>query len=189
MSKRKTKRKERARRTALRRDFTLDDATAGLRRTVREYPVIRLDEPGGEVGYAMDPWQTDNCLSAALATATQIPIEQVPELKLDKRHARGEDPDEVTRSTWARIADWAEKQGLNPLYHEHVPVDLPRWIGVVPEFFDDNPYGDHCLVMSYDRLVFDPASSMVAPPGMKVKQFHPNQIVYGLSFERRGSDG
>jgi hypothetical protein len=31
-----------------------------------------------------------------------------------------------------------------------------------------SPFGGHCLVMSYDRLVFDPAISLKPPPDSQI---------------------
>jgi hypothetical protein len=132
----------------------------------------------------MDPFATDNCLAAAIATVTQIPIAQVPELKVDKRLAQGEDPEDVSRTSWERIATWASKRGLRPLFHEQVPVPLRRWIGVVVVQDDCDPYGDHCLVMCHDRIIFEPSCTVRPGPGFEVKRFRPDDITYGLSFQK-----
>jgi hypothetical protein len=64
----------------------------------------------------MSPLETDTCFQASIATATQIPIEQVPDLDLDARLARGEDPNQISRSSWERIDAWARKRGLVPIF-------------------------------------------------------------------------
>jgi hypothetical protein len=169
----------------------------GMRSPVKTYPIVRLTadgpddgtwpQPGDEVGYGMEPTpkRGDDCLAAAIATALQHPIEQVPDLRLDKRIEAGEDPREVSRSSWERIARWAEGLGLELTFHEQVPADRRRWIGVCPDPKGSWMLGDHCLVMSRDRLVFDPSVSVKRPPGMTVARFSPSDIAYGISFDRK----
>jgi hypothetical protein len=67
----------------------------------------RPPRDGDEIGYGMHPFRTDDCLRAAIATVTQIPIEQVPDLGLDDCVRRGEDPEEISVNSWGRIEDWA----------------------------------------------------------------------------------
>ena len=43
--------------------------------------------------------------------------------------------------------------------------------------------GDHRLVMSRDRFVFDPSISLKRPPGTTVMSFSPSDIDYGISFD------
>jgi hypothetical protein len=85
---------------------------------------------------------------SAIATALQHPIEQVPDLRLDERVDAGEDPREVSASSWERIARWADRLGLKLTFHEQVPADRRRWIGVCPDPNGSSILGDHCLVMS-----------------------------------------
>lgn len=164
------------------------------------HPIMRLTdegvdwgvmpETGDEIGYGMHPYRTDDCLRAAIATATQIPIEQVPDLSLDQRLERGEDQDEISRTSWIRIEEWAASLGLRMKLWEEVPVPKERWIGISTftgdsEDDDDEAtvFGDHCLVMRRDDVLFNPNCTVVAPPGTKL--LHPalDSITYGLSFE------
>lgn len=149
---------------------------------MRLHPVVELD--GGEVGYGMDPYRLDDCFQAAIATTTQIPIEQVPDLRLDKRVAAGEDPDEINLQGWERIYRWLQGRGLGLVIHEDVPVARDRWIGVVRDPSPAGPFCDHCLVMCHDELVFDPACTVKAPPGERTMHFRPSAIAYGISFDR-----
>jgi len=70
-----------------------------------------------------------------------------------------------------------------------VPVDRERWVGVCEadvewdEWGQANPFSDHCLVMSYDRLFFDPAANVRAPRGERLRTWLPTEITYGLSFD------
>jgi hypothetical protein len=54
----------------------------------------------------------------------------------------------------------------------------------VPGLFDAT-FADHCLVMSRKRIIFDPAVSLPAPPGLRVATWSVDDIVYGISFEQR----
>jgi len=165
-------------------------------RRFRTHPIVRLTEtgidwgaeprPGDEVGYCTDPYRGDTCFQAAIATVTQVPVEQVPDLELDRQLKRGADPAELNRSAWERILRWATERGLEMVFHDQVPVARRRWIGVVvvERRPDEKPFDDHCLVMADDRLVFDPMCSVKPPPGMRVRTFDPSEITYGLSFDQ-----
>jgi len=185
-----------------------------LNPSVKTHPVVRLTEhgidygtepqPGDEVGYAMDPYRTDDCFQAAIASATQVPIEQVPDLALDQRLWRGDDPEQVSDTSWERIQRWASKCGLALTFHSEVPVERSRWLGVCvaghsdraafeirpdgtwAERKDEVPpaFNDHCLVMSHARLIFDPSCSVRLPPGMQLMKYTPNHITYGISFDK-----
>jgi hypothetical protein len=156
------------------------------------HPIVRLREdgpdygitpkPGDEIGYCMDPWRQDDCLAAAMATVLQQPIEQVPDLRLDGRLSAGEDADEIARRSWERINEWLERLGLQVVFHESPPLDRDRWIGVCGP--SEKTFGDHCLVMSHDRLVLDPSISVARPPGETWCSFDPSHIYYGISFDR-----
>lgn len=170
----------------------------GLPRGVRlQRPVVRLGE--NEVGYCMDPERTDDCLRPAVATALQVPVEQVPDPRLDQRLARGDDPEEIGRDTWVRLMEWLDRRGLQLSIHRDVPVARERWIGVCPGGvptenqvalarlmgfqFRGNPFADHCLVMSHDEILFDPAISLRLPRGVRTRAWRPSQVAYGLTFD------
>jgi hypothetical protein len=183
----------------------------------RTYPIVRLTDDGidwgvqpksgDEVGYGMHPYLTDDCLQAAIATCTQVPIEQVPILMLHQRLERGEDPDEISRIGWTRIVEWAGKRGLALAIWEYdeLPVPRRRWIGVaVPRRsargyrFEDGTvisaaeagqFADHCFVMAHDQLLFDPACSVKSPPGTRVKRYDLSMVAYGISFEHKEDQG
>lgn len=180
-----------------------------LQSSFRTYPIARLTEdgidwgvnpgPGDEIGYGMHPYLTDDCLEAAIATTTQVPIEQVPNFALLERRDRGEDPDEITRSTWERIGQWAFKRGLVLTFWDEPPAPRDRWIGVVPSSAEETMvleggritrsdseggFNDHCLVMSGSELVFDPACGIRLPPGMRTQIYKTTEITYGISFDK-----
>lgn len=157
------------------------------------HPIVRLTDDGvdwgviprkgDEVGYGMHPYRSDGCLRAAIATATQVPIEQVPDLRLDDRLDRGEDLDEISRTSWVCIEEWAASRGLVMKFWTEVPAPRERWIGVSKDEEDELPFGDHCLVMCRDRLLFNPNCSVMPPPGTEVFNATTDSITYGLSFE------
>jgi hypothetical protein len=68
-----------------------------------------------------------------------------------------------------------------------VPLDRERWIGVCPDP-DGGWLRDHCLVMAYDRLLFDPSGSLDGPPGTDVRHFGPGDVAYGISFDPTGQE-
>lgn len=161
------------------------------------YQVVRLAEDGidwgaapgtgDEVGYCMAAFRGDDCLQAAIATATQVPIEAVPDLDLARRLEAGGDPEEISADCWDRLDRWAAARGTVMAFHDDVPAPRDRWVGVVTwQPFGVTPEGfsDHCLVMSHDRLVFDPSCGVQAPRGMAAMHFSPDRITYGISFDR-----
>ncbi len=165
----------------------------GLRAPVA-HPIVRLTEqgidwgvcpePGDEIGYAMHPHRGDDCLSAAIATCTQIPIEQVPDLKLNHRSRVGESADEISRTSWERIERWAKRQALALVVSHEVPMPLDRWIGVTE---GTTPLGGHSLVMSHDRLFFNPSCSVHLPGRATGRwRYDPSEITYGIAFHRKG---
>jgi len=170
----------------------------------RDNQRVQLGDDG--VGYYADAGLTDDCFRAAIATATQIPIREVLDLRLHCRLAEGEDPDEINVDSWQRIARWLAGRGLQLTRHDSVPVDRERWVGVCtcpPDLVEEltaprlvrgkpwtNPFIDHCLVMSYDRVVFDPAANAHAPEGMRPRPWQSTDVTYGLSFDPKGvNDG
>jgi hypothetical protein len=194
-------------------NFGAWEAARELQLRARIHPIVRLTDegidwgvqpqPGDEIGYGMHPYRTDDCLQAAIATATQVPIEQVPSLDLHERRERGEDPEEISRDCWERIDRWATKRSLALTFWDQVPPARDRWIGVVLAEAGDHAYAveggrlvlsdtsgafnDHCLVMSWDRLVFDPSCSIKLPPGLDTEIYDTSQIGYGISFD--GKEG
>lgn len=150
----------------------------------RDNQRVQLGDDG--VGYFADTGLLDDCFRAAIATATQIPIGKVPDLRLHCRLVEGEDPDKINAESWQRIARWLDGRGLRLTRHDSVPVDRERWVGVVtvPSGFSrGNPFTDHCLVMSYDRVIFDPAANAQAPEGMRPRAWESTDVTYGLSFD------
>lgn len=190
---------------------------------VKAYPVVRLTDEGvdwgvwpqkgDEIGFGMDPYESDDCLRAAIATCTQTPVEQVPDFALERRLQKGESPAEVSRTSWERLHQWAATRRLTLEVSGSVPMEHERWIGVVESAnterfigltqdewreyreetavrrgaheFTATPFQDHCLVMRGEDLHFDPACSVRVPPGALYRyEFDPADITYGIAFTR-----
>lgn len=83
---------------------------------------------------------------------------------------------------------------------DDLPVPRRRWIGVcVSELLhrvdydeaghpfhrhDAGGLNDHCLVMCHERLIFDPSCSVLVPPGTQLWGYYPDDIDYGISFDK-----
>jgi hypothetical protein len=163
--------------------------TAGLR---AGYFSSRLRD--GTVGYFGR--RVDECLTAAFASLLQVPL-PVPDLRLDQQVTAGRerllatygnDEElalhvemlhlEIGAAAWEQLSGWVREQGLTIVLHEQpLPVDQPRWIGVVSGG-QESRFSDHCLVMTGRDVLFDPMS--VA--GEIEHQL--TDVDYGLTLER-----
>lgn len=130
-----------------------------------ELPFRRVRLRDGRIGY----YQLGNspkggCLAAAVATATQTPLEEVPAME-----------------NWSEALAWAAERGWTAEPHLVAPpLDSPNWIG----FVRDWSHGlGHCLVMDRRRIAFDPASGWRFPGGARPPT--PSGVDYGLSFARK----
>jgi len=177
------------------------------------YPVAKLSidgivwgewpGPDDEVGYAMQLDRGDDCLQAAVATCTQTPIEQVPDLGVVERYRRGEDVETISALTWERLHSWAHKRGLELIITEELPPPIDPWIGVVQPIRRDeylscedrsmdrgdgwgsHPFQDHCLVMRGERVWFDPVIGVRVPMGARGPvAFSIEHVSYAIAFER-----
>lgn len=86
--------------------------------------------PDGTTGYSMFPDRMDDCLRAAVATVLQVEPRAIPDPQIARRLLAGDDPDVITRETWALLERWLSERGLRVVHHETPPVDVDRWIGV-----------------------------------------------------------
>ena len=176
--------------------------------------MVRLDD--GTVGYAMAPDRTDDCLRAAVATVLQVPPEEVPDPRLRSRVDAGHDIDAINAQSWAQLERWLDGRGLRLVFHETVPTDQARWVGVCPapptgrlaaqlnavlprrerralkrsgyDTARHEHFADHCLVMARDRVLFDPAVTLVAPMGLTLREWQATDVAWGLSFDRSQGD-
>lgn len=133
----------------------------------------------GTIGYHVRGVRADDCWAAAVATCLQVPLEQVPDARLDERLQTGEDPAEINRSAWAEFARWLDRRGLRMVVHRTVPVARRRWIGIV-QFA--GVFNNHCLVMSRDEVLFDPVDP--SKHARRVRTFTASDIALGFSFKR-----
>ena len=91
----------------------------------------------GTAGYYMR--RGDDCWPAAIATVTQVPLDEVPDLRLDEQVELGQDPAEVELWAWQTVEDWCSDQALRMVLHTQLPARRRRWIGVVPVPDTSNP--------------------------------------------------
>lgn len=154
--------------------------------------IVRLAD--GDIGYCVQPPRSDECFRATIATAIQVPIELVPDPRLDLRLENGDGPERINRESWVQLAKWLDGRGLRIVFHETVPADRERWIGVCVATPDqrnqwrelsgfDSPFLDHCLNFHYDDIVFDPAISLKPPPEQRLRAYRPSEVTYGISFD------
>jgi hypothetical protein len=144
--------------------------------------------PDGTVGYvARGRW--DDCFASALATTLQVPIEQVPDPRIEERTQAGESPESIDRSAWQELERWLAGRGLAIEEHRDFKdaATRERWIGVVhqPGWFND-----HCLVMCHDRVLFDP--TVYDPDWARVagvRVWRADEVSYGYSFRTARQKG
>jgi hypothetical protein len=149
----------------------------------------------------------DDCFLAALATVTQISIEQLPDPNLDRLFDAGGDPDEMSRDYWARLDRSQGTRGLTLRFHQDtLPLDRERWIGVCVaseaqiahsmRALSSGPYtttfrngarefADHSLVMAFDAIHFDPAATLPAPPHHRSRPYRASDVTYGITVDRK----
>lgn len=163
-----------------------------------------IDLGGGEHGYAMHPQRHDECFRAALATMLQVPVDQVPDPRLDDLYDRGVDPVEISRRFWRHLADWLAPHGLEvAFHHDALPLDRARWIGVhvvdqvelqaaiIAKKHDPSTFtragatafSDHCFVMARDAVHFDPGVGVLSPPGLVQRAVRLSDITYGITLD------
>jgi hypothetical protein len=136
----------------------------------------------GTLGYYVRAPRSDDCFAAAIATVLQVPIEDVPDPRLDERLAAGETPEHINRSAQDQLRRWLAGRGLRMVTHRMLPARHRRWIAVIPM---RGHFNDHCIVMARDQLLFDPAAVYGAGMyfrGLWVREFRPQDATYGLSF-------
>jgi hypothetical protein len=119
----------------------------------------------------------DDCWAAAVATCLQVPIDEVPDPRIDARLAQGATPAEIDTSAQQEMKRWLKSRGLRMVFHREVPPDLPRWLGVVPLAGEFN---SHSMVMSHDKVLFDPVDEEAHE--RPVRTFPPDAVAWGVSF-------
>jgi hypothetical protein len=142
---------------------------------------VRLRD--GSLGYPVRAPRSDDCFAAAIATCLQVPIEQVPDPRLDERLTAGDAVDEINRAAEQELMTWLANRGVRRLLHRTVPVARKRWIGVVPM---PGTFNDHCLVMSGGEILFDPVDPRRSGEldGRRLRAFQAGDVKYGFSFRQ-----
>ena len=124
-----------------------------------------------------------------MATVLQVPIGQLPDLRLDERERAGMPPEDIYRVAQGEIDGWLAARGLQLVEHDRVPVDLPRWVGVIPF---PGWFSDHCLVLAGAEILFDP-TPLTPPPDvvqmlrrsgvpLRRRVWRPDEVEWGISF-------
>lgn len=107
-----------------------------------------------------------DCLRAAVATILGLELDDTPAA------CNGSDDDPHTvQMAWL---DWFAGRGLAMSDDQnYAPVFLPLWIAMVAV----GPFAErHALVMSYDRLLYDPATV----PGSPQRAINPADILLSM---------
>lgn len=146
---------------------------------------------GGDVGYTST--RDDDCLRPCIATVLQVPIEEVPDPRIDERQAAGDRDDVIVRESWEALWQWLHDRGLEMVLHDEPATDLERWIAVtrVPSIHGfasqvgAATFAAHCLVMRYRRMILDPALSIPPPPGHRLLTWLLTDTAYSISFTQR----
>jgi hypothetical protein len=97
--------------------------------------------------------RSDDCFAPCVATVLQFDLSVVPDPEIDRSLARGESVAVVQARARRELAVWLAGRGLEMAFHREVPVDSPRWIGVVGF---EGSFQSHALVMSGGRVIWDP---------------------------------
>jgi hypothetical protein len=153
---------------------------------------LTMELADGTLGYLVRAPRRDDCWQAAVATCLQVPIEEVPDLRLHERAVAGEDLGELTSAYRLEFFGWLTDRGLRMVIRRRVPVAKARWIGVVPT----PGWAEHCMVMRYGRVLFDPTkdlrfaalaevlteSQLATIRRIRVRVWGPEDVGYGLSF-------
>jgi hypothetical protein len=132
----------------------------------------------GTTGWLERGARTDDCFAACIATCLQVPIAEVPDPRLDERLQAGEAAADINRSALGDIEAWLASRGLRARVHSTPPVDLPRWIGVIPF---PGVFNDHSVVMVGGEILFDPVDS--SQYSRKVRAYKSADVSSGFSFE------
>lgn len=153
---------------------------AGSRERGRDLGYFQTRLRDGTLGYSQR--RTDDCLQAAIASLLQIPMCQVPDLRIDRQLASGLEPDEMERNIAQTMRRWTTERGLTVLLHPTMPTSARRWIGVTR--VEDDLYSDHCLLMSGRDCLFDPYQPI--PDNDDPWGSHEfGDLDYGITIEKR----
>lgn len=173
-----------------------DPATRGVVAALSRHAPRTVTLADGSTGFFVRAPRTDDCLPAALATVLQVPLDLVPDGRIDERLAAGEDPDEVEADIEAELHRWCANRGLRMIAHRRPPTHLRRWIGIIRN--PSKRFADHCVVCDRGAIVFDPTQdfalpAMIAlaeyfghpePPRIRSRVWTAEDVSVGVSFRR-----
>jgi hypothetical protein len=133
----------------------------------------------GTTGYTMRSF--DDCFPACVATVLGIPLRQLPQLGIDRRLRSGIDPQLVERDADKTMGHWRMVE------HNPPPWDVDRWVGVCEH---QDWRASHCLVMSRDEVLHDPAPVNITLLGVRLglRVWAPDDIGYGITFDRTNKE-
>jgi hypothetical protein len=149
----------------------------------------------GAVSCRVRSTRRDECWQIAVATVLEVPVDDVPDWRLDERRRAGEDPKEISRLAWEEMRTWLAARGLRVVTHRKVPVARERWIGVVPM---RGRFNDHSMAMSWGDILFDPsvtfelvgmakiltAEQLAIVQKPRVRLWRPEDVRWGFSFQK-----
>ncbi len=124
----------------------------------------------------------DDCLQFAIASAAQIPPNQIPDLRIEQQFGEGTEPEEINRRNLDTMVRWMHKCGMQIMVHNEAPVSERRWIAVTP---GREVFGDHCVLMSRRDPLFDPSQLLPPAHDEPVSLHDTTTILYALTIERR----
>jgi hypothetical protein len=123
----------------------------------------------------------DDCLQASIATLAGIPMDQVPDLEIDKQRFRDRrNPYEILCEATQRLDRWSDQLGLDIRAQATLPKS-GKWIGVVP--IGEREFTDHCLIMSGRDCIFD--TTQIFPPTKRdlITALDVDDIDYAITIE------
>jgi hypothetical protein len=147
-------------------------AKLALARPLPAPPTRRLAD--GTVGWFIRLPRLDQCWQAAVATCLQVPLDDVPDARLDARQMEGESVERIDSSAKREFEAWLARRGLQMVEHRTPPWQHPRWIGIVP---DVGHFNDHCMLMCGDRVLFDPCDL-----GYPFVKYTASDVDSGITF-------
>jgi hypothetical protein len=172
-------RDERRRASQLQRLLSATPAQLNVfaRTLAQNYARETVTLPDSTTGYFERGTRSDDCFAACVATCLQVPLDEVPDPRIDERLRAGETANEINHAAWHEIESWLAERRLRIVRHE-TPCHEPRWLGVV-NFPGD--FNDHCLVMAGDQVLFDPVDR--SRHSREVRTFSAADVAYGISFQ------
>lgn len=140
----------------------------GMPGAVAKVPTFTCELPDGRTGYYQR--RLDDCLRASLATALQVPYEDVP----DWPAKPGTTADEL--ADWEAVWDWAASLGYRLRFHNRPPEGCDTYLAL------DTPQDRfrHVVAVMAGHF-FDPGSGIELPGWLKREPMRPINYVITLT--------